>query len=454
MRKKYLYWNKDVKIIRYSALRSFLVIDDTDYMINSSGMDIIVSIDGTQTLEDVINYLMAKYDDTYENISGAVKEYIETLENEYGLKLCESVKPLKNKCVVVDKQTVYPKVASIEITERCNVKCLHCYGEHSMSLTCDMSLSQIKQLLVDLKAIDVEVIEITGGDCSVHPELISIIKYALSLKFQQIDILTNGVHLTKELKDLIKANQGKITVQIDLHSLDNDYLKWFMQTTVNVDVIKGNIMELATAGIQMRVATVFTERNLKEFWDIARFVDNCGVIWGITPVEPLGRADYSVAQPDIFLSAEGAKFLHESIMEIKKVYPNLLFEIKEENRSNENNCGVLSGHVVINVHGDIKLCTMDNLHYCNTSIGNVFNTNIKTIFDLNKDLIMALAFQKTVELDQEECQGCEYIYSCAKCMLRTLINVQKKGFTCNWYKKCLSNTLKEFCFPEIKSDVG
>ena len=109
----------------------------------------------------------------------------------------------------------------------------------------------------------------------------------------------------------------------------------------------------------------------------------------------------------------------------------------------------MTDHVVINARGYVKLCTMDNMNYFRSSIGNALEKNIKEIYDENKVFTKALAMQETVQLDQEECKDCEYKYSCAKCILRTLINIKKKNFTCEWYKKHLSNVLKKFCYQMV-----
>ncbi|PHU35409.1 radical SAM protein [Pseudobutyrivibrio ruminis] len=449
MKRGYGYWNQEVKLCNYSFTRSILYINDKEFFINNSGQDIIRSFNGERTFNEVIKCLKQKYDENEEKITQYVIEYIDVLDREYGLRLIFSEQKTKKQCVEISTNGIYPKVASIEITERCNVRCLHCYGEHCVELTHDIPLEKMKKLLKDLKNIGTEVIEITGGDCSVHKNLYEILKYALTLHFKKINVLTNGLKIPEKVKEIIKQHGDIFYVQIDVHSLRNEYLEWFMQTKVNCQNILENIKELAEAGVPMRIATVFTERNINEVWDIAEFVNSCKVKWGISPVEPMGRADVKIADKDIYLSEESSLRLIEEMEKINRKYPNLIFKRDEKTTSNENNCGILTDHVVINARGYVKLCTMDNMNYFRSSIGNALEKNIKEIYDDNKVFTKALAMQETVQLDQEECKDCEYKYSCAKCILRTLINIKKKNFTCEWYKKHLSNVLKKFCYQMV-----
>ncbi|MDD0817509.1 hypothetical protein [Bacillus cereus] len=37
--------------------------------------------------------------------------------------------PINVPVNLIEEQTIYPKMASIEITNRCNVRCRHCYGD-------------------------------------------------------------------------------------------------------------------------------------------------------------------------------------------------------------------------------------------------------------------------------------------------------------------------------------
>jgi MoaA/NifB/PqqE/SkfB family radical SAM enzyme len=52
----------------------------------------------------------------------------------------------------------------LHITDRCNAKCLHCAFACGPSLRGSMGLEEAKHYLVDAKALDAEMVCITGGN--------------------------------------------------------------------------------------------------------------------------------------------------------------------------------------------------------------------------------------------------------------------------------------------------
>ena len=76
-----------------------------------------------------------------------------------------------------------------------------------------------------------------------------------------------------------------------------------------------------------------------------------------------------------------------------------------------------ASHVVIDSKGHIKICTMDNLSYCNGSIGNVIQDDIKSIFEKNAELLNILYDESTEKINSAECQGVKCVI-CNGCLLR------------------------------------
>lgn len=73
-----------------------------------------------------------------------------------------------------------------------------------------MPVNKVKKLLRDLDDMGVFIIELTGGDCLVHPQFIEILNFALPLGFLRINILTNGLALTDEIKKVIIKSKNPV----------------------------------------------------------------------------------------------------------------------------------------------------------------------------------------------------------------------------------------------------
>lgn len=106
------------------------------------------------------------------------------------------------------------KRALIQITERCNLHCAHCFVSATKA-GIDLSINDIENKVIKiLSKLKVESITITGGEPLCHPDFINIIKL-FSKHYKKVTVCTNGCFLTPEiLKELKKQNVG-VNISID-----------------------------------------------------------------------------------------------------------------------------------------------------------------------------------------------------------------------------------------------
>lgn len=443
MNKKYLYWNKDLKIENHNTVRSKLYIDGNKkkiggfHQINNSAKDIIMNFDGMHTYSEVCNKLMEKYNDTYENVDCVIKDFLSEIK-KYEVFLIESDSPIQKKCILKGEKTIYPEAVSIELTEKCNLQCIHCYGEFGPDAKIEMSLSNVKKLLKDLKKIGVMIIELTGGDITMYPHTLEVVRMAVEMGFSRISLLTNGVALKKEVMDYVIEHKDVCAVQIDLHSLKNDYYYWFTKSKNGLEKVKQNIEYLSQNNVLLRVVTIVTKKNLDEMEEIANWVQERGAFWNTGLSERVGRADNSSLN-DLYLDDDEKNKYFETLLKLREKNKKLGWLPPEEERTNEHNCGVLTTHTVISSSGRVKLCTMEQIP--EFELGNVFHENIKDIFNKNVEFLRAFALQETPRLDAKECAGCEYQFRCAGCILQNLLLMKNKNFECDWYRSKKMNPL-------------
>lgn len=443
----YYYWNKRIDIELYSIAKSIAHIyhengvENSSHIINKTAVDIILSFNGMQTYDVICKMLSQKYKDTVENVRLVIEDFLEEMKKRFGVELMASNVVVERGVKTFGEENYYPKAASIEITQKCNMQCIHCYGNFGPTVNNEMSLQQIKKLVDDLRSVGVEVIELTGGDISVHKELYEILRYTSSKGFRVINLLTNGMAVEEKILDYIIQNKDKFVVQIDLHSLNDEYYEWFTKRKNVVEKVKKTILYLANNGVQVRIVTILTSRNLNEMMDIAKWVDNIRQTWGAGLVEHLGRACLNEETKALYLSQDEMQKYIQSITNIVHQYPRLIRQVRDEDASVENNCGALSSQVCISVEGSIKLCIMSDAH--DFAIGNVFNECIKDIYDTNKEFIVALADYETPTQEAKECIGCEYQYKCIHCLIKNIEYMKKKNFECDWWRKKVNNKLAQ-----------
>lgn len=89
----------------------------------------------------------------------------------------------------------------IEITERCNLSCPTCFAgsspQHSKMMSMDTFRERLRGLVDGGKA-SADMIQLSGGEPTVHPELTEFVVFAYSQGFRKVTINTNGIRLAQQ----------------------------------------------------------------------------------------------------------------------------------------------------------------------------------------------------------------------------------------------------------------
>ena len=90
----------------------------------------------------------------------------------------------------------------IEITDRCNLTCPTCYAGSSPTHGRHRTLEEIKKMLDTIVENEKEpdVVQISGGEPTLHPQFFEILDYAKSLPIKHLMINTNGIEIAKDFE--------------------------------------------------------------------------------------------------------------------------------------------------------------------------------------------------------------------------------------------------------------
>lgn len=100
----------------------------------------------------------------------------------------------------------------IEITQRCNLTCPTCYADSSPQRDEFLPLMEFAELLDSLLAKgkgDADLIQLSGGEPTIHPEFFAILDHALSRGIRQVYVNTNGIRLADRRFAEQLATRGK-----------------------------------------------------------------------------------------------------------------------------------------------------------------------------------------------------------------------------------------------------
>ena len=101
-------------------------------------------------------------------------------------------------------------IGLIEITTKCNLQCPLCYADagHGNFAAID-KIEKMMDFFQDSEGGKAEILQISGGEPTLHPDIIKIIKLAKTKKFKYVMLNTNGVRIaedeefTKELEQFV-----------------------------------------------------------------------------------------------------------------------------------------------------------------------------------------------------------------------------------------------------------
>lgn len=292
--------------------------------------------------------------------------------------------------------------AWIEITNKCNLRCKHCYNESDTHCDTIMSTQNYKMVIDRLLEIGVKRIQIIGGEPFVEKNrLKELLDYTVG-KFSQIEIFTNGTLITDEWYRYFFENN--IHIALSVYSYDKSEHDKVTGQLGSWDKTYNTIALLKSNGIPYRVCNVLMNGvNLGEkSTDLFELNPNKDV------VRMSGRANFDL------LSNE----LTRKRLITKKTF---------ETQLNRKLCStLLSGHncfkskIYISSDLNIYPCVMERrLTHCNISDGSSINLQNEIRF-LNKDRI-------------EGCCDCEYRYACHDCRPNSLSGaIYEKPWYCTY----------------------
>src|SRR2546426_11566137 len=83
----------------------------------------------------------------------------------------------------------------LEITEKCNLHCVHCYADSAPDrpLLGSMELLDWMKVIGEASGLGCTRLQFIGGEPTVHPGLAKLIEHARDAGFEFIEVYTNGI---------------------------------------------------------------------------------------------------------------------------------------------------------------------------------------------------------------------------------------------------------------------
>jgi len=200
-------------------------------------------------------------------------------------------------------------LALIEVNEHCNLACPTCFAGSSPKRAGTRSLAEVERMLDLLVESEGEpdLLQISGGEPTLHPEILEILRAAKRRPIRHVMLNTNGIRIANDpefVAALAQVRRGfEVYLQFDALS------KAALQTIRGADLRRAHeraLAHLEAAQISTTlVATVRKGVNDGEIGDVLREAQRWSCVRGVTfqPVQDAGRNEgYDPARNRIVLS--------------------------------------------------------------------------------------------------------------------------------------------------------
>jgi radical SAM protein with 4Fe4S-binding SPASM domain len=286
-----------------------------------------------------------------------------------------------------------PDFLWLELTQKCNLRCLHCYAEAGGNIKdAGLSPGDYKRIIQEASALGFKSIQFTGGEATLHPDLMELLGYAKACGYELIELYTNAFNLPNGLLDLVTQNGIKIATSFYSHqSKTHDRItgrKGSLEQTA------GNIQKMVKLKIPLRVGIIKLRYNQNDTEKARAYLISLGVdpeSIDIDTMRPSGRGCNPELIPD---ERDFSQEPHRHSI-----------------KQNENGLTIpgtcWNGKVALTPSGDVIPCVFAR----DLVVGNVLKSSLKDILSSSK-----LKELWGITLDKVEvCQDCEYRYACFDC---------------------------------------
>jgi radical SAM protein with 4Fe4S-binding SPASM domain len=172
-----------------------------------------------------------------------------------------------------------PLNVQLDLTYRCNERCVHCYLDHHDHG--EMTTSEIKSLLNDLADAGVFILTLSGGEIFLRKDFFEIVEHARSLAFC-VKLKTNAVLIGEReaarLRDLAIEN---IQVSIYSHRPEVHDAVTFLPGSLKRSLTA--IRFLKAQGLNVTIANVLMAQNLSDYSGVQALAKELGVEFTVDP---------------------------------------------------------------------------------------------------------------------------------------------------------------------------
>lgn len=296
-----------------------------------------------------------------------------------------------------------PWSVHLDVTYRCNERCVHCYLDHDDHG--ELSLGEIKDVLQQLADAGVFILTLSGGEVFMRMDFAEILRHARSLGFV-LKIKTNAF-MIREKEAALLREVGVQSVQVSIYSHRAEVHDAITKLPGSLKRSLAAVRFLKSRGVNVTLANVLMRQNLADAAGVRALGKDLGVPVMIDPtITPKIDGDRGILGLGLPPAALGEVFHDPEMVGDVDAFCATPSSAKD-GALDDLPCS--AGHTAcyISPYGDVYPCVQFPL-----ACGNVRR---EKFIDIWRDSPRLNEVREIRGRDLPTCSGCSHFASCTRC---------------------------------------
>ena len=307
-----------------------------------------------------------------------------------------------------------PRLTSlqIELTSRCNERCVHCYIPHE-NKTDDIDPAFFYDVLDQCRDMGLLDITLSGGEPMLHKNFCDFLRRAKDYDFS-INILSNLTLLNDDIVREMKENRLS-SVQVSLYSMNPETHDSITQMPGSFEKTKAAILRLIENDIPLQISCPTMKQNKSCYVDVLNWAHEHKVR-AVTDYIMMARFDNTTDNLNNRLSLDEVGKVINDIIANDSEYQDEMRNVdidtaEKRDIANEIICGVCISSICMIANGNVYPCAGWQSYVC----GNIKETSLREIWENSPKVKYLRSLRKK---DFPQCLNCPDKSFCAMCMVR------------------------------------
>jgi radical SAM protein with 4Fe4S-binding SPASM domain len=292
----------------------------------------------------------------------------------------------------------------IEFSRKCNFRCSYCYVEDPTASALELSLDEIKDVILQAKELGAQKIIILGGEPSIYPHLVEMLHFLGELELE-IELFTNGSGITEELAQVLADEHVRVVVKMNSRDAAiQDHLagRKGAATTINRALERLHRAGYPSKELFLAASTVICRQNLGELVDLWQWLRAQNIEPYFEILTPQANA---VKNTWLYVEAEALQDLFTRLSAIDREQFNRQWEPQPPLVGNR--CMRHQVSCLVTAQGDVMPCVGVTI-----ALGNIRRQPLGDILK-NSEVVKNLKnYRQTIKGPCGTCEKSEECYGC------------------------------------------